>query len=272
MKIGIKPQTLWGRTANVLQKAIFPSRCYICNRFYHLPVKTMGKPLSLSGHFAQLMDRFACSACAADFIAIESPMCIQCGCLFKSREADDHFCGACLATPKRFATARAAGVYDSTLTAVIHRFKYQAKIEMSQPLGYLLWITFRQYWKEKDIDLIVAVPLHRKRLRKRGFNHAHLIIKEWCRRVPEIVKPRLPEKNILERSRPTAPQSALGSKQRLVNVKNAFRVSDGAKVSDKRILVVDDVYTTGATVNECARVLTKAGAKQVDVLTLARAV
>lgn len=272
MQIETKPQALWGRTVNILQKAIFPSKCYICNLLYHLPAQTIGKPLTMSGHFAQLMDRFVCPACAQDFIPIESPMCIQCGYLFKSREGDDHLCGACLATPMRFATARAAGVYDSALTAVIHRFKYQAKIEMSEPLGYLLWTTFRQYWKEKDIDLIVPVPLHRKRLRKRGFNHAHLIIKEWCRIVPEIVMPRMAKKNILERSRRTEPQTTLGSKQRLVNIKNAFRVSDESKVTAKRILLVDDVYTTGATVNECARVLTKAGAKQVDVLTLARAI
>ncbi len=272
MQIEINPQTLLGRTVNILQKAIFPSKCYICNLLYHPRVKTIGKPFTMSGHFAQLMDRFLCPACAQDFIPIESPMCIQCGYLFKSREADDHLCGTCLATPRRFAAARAAGVYDSTLTAVIHRFKYQAKIEMSEPLGYLLWTTFRQYWKEKDIDLIVPVPLHRMRLRKRGFNHVHLIIKEWCRVVPEIVMPRIARKNILERTRHTEPQTALGSKQRLVNIKNAFRVSDGQKVTDKRILLVDDVYTTGATANECARVLTKAGAKQVDVLTLARAI
>ena len=272
MQIEIKPQALLGRAASILQKAIFPSKCYICNRLYHPPAKTIGKPLTMSGHFAQLMERFLCPACAQDFIPIESPMCIQCGYLFKSREADDHLCGACLATPRRFTVARAAGVYDSTLTAVIHRFKYQARIEMSEPLGYLLWTTFRQYWKEKDIDLIVPVPLHRKRLRKGGFNHAQLLIKEWCRMVPEIAMPRIAKKNILERSRRTEPQSALGSKQRLVNIKNAFRVSDESKVTDKRILLVDDVYTTGATANECARVLTKAGAKQVDVLTLARAV
>ncbi len=272
MPIETKTQALLGRTVKILQRAIFPSKCYICNRLYHPPAKTIGKPLTLSGHFAQLMDRFLCPACAQDFIPIESPMCTQCGYLFKSREADDHLCGACLAAPGRFARARAAGVYHSTLTAVIHRFKYQAKIEMSEPLGQLLWATFRQHWKEKDIDLIVPVPLYRKRLRKRGFNHAHLIMKEWSRMAPEIVMPRIAKKNILERIRRTESQTALGSKQRLVNIKNAFRVSDGSMVTDKRILLVDDVYTTGATANECARVLTKAGANQVDVLTLARAV
>jgi len=264
--------TLWERTAQGLQKVVFPPKCYSCNVFYHPCAETTKKPFTLTEHFAQGMTQFLCPVCAKAFVPIASPLCTQCGAPFKSKETDDHLCGVCLATPKHFSAARAAGVYESALTAVIHQFKYHAKSELSKPLGDLLWVTLQRYWEVRDIDLIIPIPLHRTRLRKRGFNQAHLIVKEWGRVAPEIVRPRISKKDILERSRHTEPQTALNSQQRLLSIKNAFRVGDGLKVTDKRVLLVDDVYTTGATVNECAKVLIQAGAGRVDVLTLARAV
>ena len=125
------------------------------------------------------------------------------------------------------------------------------------------------------MDLIVPVPLHVKKLKKRGFNPSFLLVKDWIR-IAEFLHVKVPDIpiniDVLERKRWTEPQTGLGRKERLANVKNAFHIKNGSKINGKSILIVDDVYTTGATVNECAKVLLKGGAGQVDVLTLARAI
>ena len=159
--------------------------------------------------------------------------------------------------------------------AVIHCFKYKGKTQLSRPLGALLFAVFINFWDKMSMDLIVPVPLHGKKLRRRGFNPSFLLVKDWMR-IAEFLHVKIPDIpiaiNVLERKRWTEPQTGLGRKERLANVKNAFNMKNGMKIKGKRILLVDDVYTTGATVNECAKVLLKGGAGQVDVLTLARAV
>lgn len=122
--------------------------------------------------------------------------------------------------------------------------------------------------------MVIPVPLHERKLRIRGFNPSFLLVRNWAR-IFEMLNGHLPvipvEKDILARKKWTAPQTGLGRKERLQNIKNAFAVKDTSKINGKKILLVDDVYTTGATANECAKVLLKGGSKQVDVLTLARA-
>jgi ComF family protein len=138
-----------------------------------------------------------------------------------------------------------------------------------------MFATYLRNWKLNEIDLIIPVPLHRKRLRQRGFNQAYLLVSNWGRitgkmnlRSADVAI----EKKMLFRRRHTAPQTGLGRAERKHNIKKAFGITEPAKINNKRLLLVDDVYTTGATVNECAEVLLKNGAERVDVLTLARAV
>ena len=109
----------------------------------------------------------------------------------------------------------------------------------------------------------------------RGFNQAYLLVYSWnilSGQYPDHPAQLQIERNLLIRAAATVPQSALGRAQRAVNIKNAFDLNDPDKVIDKRILLIDDVYTTGATVNECTRLLLNCGVRHVDVLTLARAV
>lgn len=149
----------------------------------------------------------------------------------------------------------------------MHLFKYAKKASLSKPLGLLTRETFFRFWDNDSVDLVVPVPLHVKRLRERGFNQAHLLIRRWAK-----------EEGIsfdglaLFRSRWTEPQTTLSRAERQKNIKGAFSVVSPQNIKGKRILLVDDVYTTGSTVNECAKVLAKADAEFVDVLTLARAV
>ena len=219
------------------------------------------------------MGPYLCQSCVEQFVPVKSPLCETCGFMFKSREGGDHVCEACIRSRHLFGIARACGVYDKALMAVIHAFKYGEKVQLFHPLSVLLLATFLKYWKNRPIDLIVPVPLNKKRFRKRGFNQAYLLIKDWetvMRRVDFSMQYVKVNHHVLERIRVTLPQTGLGRKDRMSNVKKAFALSMPEAIKDCRVLLVDDVYTTGATVSECARVLLIGGATGVDILTLAR--
>ncbi len=269
-----------------MREAILPSRCLVCKSFfqaaiyenYNLPVKIFNDESSLTYNkkstFNKLMLPFLCSACSTSFVPVESPFCCICGIMFNSRIGDDHICGECIKSPKKFRMARAVGVYEGTFMKTIQQLKYKGKIQLVRPLGMLLFFAFIKYWNNKNrIDLIVPVPLHIKRFRKRGFNQTYLLIKEWLS-FADVFNIKLPhskiERNVLIKNKQTEPQTGLDRKQRQANIKNAFSIGNSSKITGKTILLVDDVYTTGATANECAKVLLNEGAKSVDVLTLAR--
>jgi len=268
------------RAVRAIKDTVFPPRCFSCNSFFYhtLSIHTrgvQGKHCVAHFHFAELMPSFLCSTCLNDFSPIEPPICSMCGKMFKTREGDDHECEDCITSPKHFTIARAAGIYDQSLMDLIHQFKYKGKTQLAKPLGKLLFAALFHIWNNKNIDVIVPVPLHKKRFRKRGFNQAYLLIKDW-EKINETIEVGLLsakiDRNVLIREKHTKPQTGLKRKERLKNIRNAFVVENTERVKGKRVLIVDDVYTTGATTNECARVLLKHGAQSADVLTLARAV
>jgi ComF family protein len=124
-----------------------------------------------------------------------------------------------------------------------------------------------RYWEPHSLDLLIPVPLHPRRLRERGFNQALLLAKELsCRTgIPYF-------KAILKKKKPTLPQVNLSGVEREKGLRGAFHVVEKKKLLGKSVLLVDDVYTTGATVNECSKVLIAGGAGKVDVLTLTHAI
>jgi len=136
-------------------------------------------------------------------------------------------------------------------------------------------LAFLIFWDIDGIDIVLPVPLHPNRIRLRGFNQAYLLIRNWpsiaAHYSCDLSHIRI-ERDVLIRTVPTVPQSTLGRDQRTLNIKNAFDLDRAETILDKKILLVDDVYTTGATANECGRLLLSRGAQKVDVLTLARAV
>jgi ComF family protein len=193
--------------------------------------------------------------------------------MFMGRTGPDHLCGHCSRHPWYFNRARSALVFDASLAVLIHRLKYKGRTGLARPLGLLMLGALRENWQPDEIDAVVPIPLHRRRLRMRGFNQARLLASACLHKQPRgpsgwISIPVAEE--VLERTRRTASQTGLGRRERIANLKNAFRVRPGKRVANRRLLLVDDVFTTGATANECARVLVKAGARHVDVLTLAR--
>ncbi|MGZ3512977.1 MAG: ComF family protein [Thermodesulfobacteriota bacterium] len=168
---------------------------------------------------------------------------------------------------KYFTMARALGAYEGSLQEAIHRWKYEGKTYLTPFFAQWMAEGLSRYWESDSFDLLIPVPLHPQRLRERGFNQALLLVKEISFRTG------IPYgKTVLQKKRPTIPQVTLSGMERERGLRGAFHVTGGEGLLGKSVLLVDDVYTTGATVNECSKVLRRGGAKRVDVLTLAHAI
>ena len=229
---------------------IFPPRCITCEE--------------LLGQHGPLP---FCATCLAGIHFIGSPLCPRCGTPFPVAEGEDHLCGGCLITERPYAVARSVGRYEETLLTAIHRFKYRGKSGIGDLLSEIMADFAEKTWDMKVFSRILPVPLHRRRLRERGFNQAVILARGLSRRF------NIPlDFTSLRRNLFTPPQVGLDRKQRLANVQGAFIVTHPERIAGRRLLLVDDVFTTGSTLNECARVLIQAKAEAVAVLTVARAV
>lgn len=227
---------------------IFPPICSIC-----------GKP------YGSELEVGICPHCISQIKYIETPLCSQCGKPFYSEVLADHLCGNCLTKKRYFNRARAMGYYDGILRKSIHLLKYKLRHNLAFPLANLMADRMQYFFKGTTYHLVVPVPLHPRRLRERGFNQALSLARLMSR------KYKIPlDSCILVRRRKTKQQVGLSEQDRKDNVKGAFSLLKSDKVVDKNVLLVDDVYTSGNTVEECSKVLVKAGARGVDVLTLAR--
>jgi ComF family protein len=271
------------RLTEIFKEAVFPSKCIVCGSFFRFSGKSGLSYIndSVPGSFEpdeitfeKVMAHLICPDCIGGFLPAESPVCSVCGFVFTSREGGDHLCGKCIDLPKHFGKARAVGLYYRAFMEVIHSFKYKGKLQLAVPLETLLFSVLIRHWNINDFDLVVPVPLHVKRFRERGFNQAYLLVKNLAIQAEKFIHEPVGLKigrDLLERIRYTEPQTGLGRDKRMKNIKGAFTVKDVSAVEGKRVLLVDDVYTTGATADECAKALFEGGALSVDVLTLARA-
>jgi ComF family protein len=232
---------------HALLDVILPPICHICHSFI---------PNAGTLHI--------CSACRDRLPLVSSPLCPICGIPFTGT-GGDHRCGACLIHPPHFDSARAHFLYEGAIRDLIHSFKYNQNTKLRYPLALLTLEGMSGFLKEHDPHLIIPVPLHRSRLRKRGFNQAVLLGRVLSR---QLTLPMLT--NTLVRTRSTEPQIELSAAERRLNVKGAFTVNRPDRVAGKRILLLDDVMTTGSTMDECAKELKKAGADVVVAATIAR--
>ncbi len=210
-----------------------------------------------------------CRGCEAklDLKAIRPPFCRVCGIPFASGSSPTHTCASCCIEKPLFIAARSAFIYDGCALDAIHAFKYNGRVALARALGaFAAQASPCPCPCNGRPDVVMPVPLHKTRLKERGFNQSLLIAREISR----LQKTPLDYAN-LRRIRPTDPQVRLSAKERPKNVKGAFALEKPNTVRGKTVLLVDDVYTTGATIRECAVVLNRAGAK-VFAVTLARAV
>jgi ComF family protein len=258
------------RLRRIVGQGLFPYRCCNCDRLY----------APAAGHernepeLLRLLGGFLCMQCGGLLVPITSPFCTVCGRPFATDHGLDHVCSRCESTAYGFSAARSAVVYASSMRRIVHLYKYRECPQLARPLGAILWRALLSYWQPDQFDLVIPVPLHRKRLRRRGYNQSALLLRPWPKLAaacPDIQGRFRIMPDLMDRHRATKPQTGLDADARRANMRNAFRIRRPSLVKAKHVLLIDDVLTTGATANACARVLKRAGAASVRVLTLARA-
>ena len=197
---------------------------------------------------------------------ITAPLCARCGTPFAdvyTGTAETLVCGACLDHPPEFNRARAVFLYEANSRSLVTRFKYADRTDLAPALAR--WIARAGASILEDADLILPVPLHCWRLLSRTYNQSALLARRLARMtsVPSAF-------NTLRRTRETPTQGGLTAAARRQNMARAFKVIRPEQVEDKHVVLIDDVLTTGATLNACARVLKSAGATSVDALVVGR--
>ena len=227
---------------------IYPMRCVIC-----------GEDLDPEGAL------YLCPEHRRRIHFIEESFCSICGKKLYTLPEDDLICSNCRETKRYFDLGYTTAIYEEIIQTMIHDFKYKGKEFLKYPLRQMVYDGIFRHVNYRDIDIIIPVPLHWRRYMHRRFNQALELARLTSKKLDiPIVKRNL------RRIRYTTPQVYISPEERLTNIKGAFQVMDAGALRGKRVMLVDDVLTTGATLNECARVLKKAKVKEITVVTLAQ--
>ena len=226
---------------------IFPRHCLNCAMLLERP-----GPIDL------------CPGCSARLLFIGAPHCPVCGLMYCKSAGDSHPCTLCGLEKYAFDRARAVFAYNKVVAKMIHSLKFSGK-----RTGLRTMAALAEHSLLKQLscpDIIIPVPLHPRKLRSRGFNQSQLLASVLFADQGHKIR------SALIRIRPTRPQLGLRGVERRQNVAGAFAVPEPEMIRGRSVCLVDDVFTTGTTVNECAKSLKKAGAARVEVATLARVV
>jgi ComF family protein len=248
---------------DAIVSVLFPAGCRLCEQ---LLVRANRVPI--------------CEECLASFAAIPGRVCQICGSppetsfgtiprspeATDTTEADQPLCAACRVRTYRFDRARSYAVYDGALVRAIVMLKFERIEPLGRWFAERLVEVVRREAETLAADVVVPVPLHRERERERGYNQADLIAKPLAKRLGLPYRAAL-----LMRTRPRPDKQVLSLSERWESVRGAFATRPGSQVDKLRVLLVDDVVTTGATLDACAKALRGAGAKSVIGLTVARA-
>lgn len=231
---------------------IYPEKCRQCDVATHI-----GRESNCE---VPPPNRFFCSDCWGEIEGIGPFCCPLCSFPFQSEAAlshsPNHVCGDCRADPPYFTKAVTPYRYEGALAKAIQLLKYEEQVALATPLSALLIDALAGM----KIDLVTGIPLHPAKLRSRSFNQSLLLAKKVAQHFSWSFQVA-----VMRRIRETMPQVGLSKKARQKNVRGVFSVQQQKMISGKRVLLVDDVYTTGATLKEGAKVLIKAGAKEVIV-------
>ncbi len=243
----LKNSRIFYAALDLFSSALFPEVCYFCGS-------------SVTGEGSVI-----CADCRNSIRIVSEPFCDLCGLpLSTFDDFASTICGRCLTKPPPYDKARYGVYYEQSVRTGITRLKFHSSLFNVRPIGELLVQAFNTHYSSERFDSIIPVPVHRKRLISRGFNQAISVSKRLSESTGIFL-----DRTALVKSRDTAPQVGLPRSKRLVNLKNAFNISSPERISGKRILIIDDVSTTGATVSEAARAVRKVGAAYVAILVVA---
>ncbi|MDO8675817.1 MAG: ComF family protein [Candidatus Omnitrophota bacterium] len=229
------------------QQLVFPDHCALCRAFLN------------DGRHKQL-----CDVCRASIPFNVPPFCRLCPRRLEIFTPDG-ICPACAARSPSYDAGWSACLYDESMRRLLHAFKYSGKTRLAPAFAQVLNAFIDTYHIPLNrFDFCVPVPLHPARLRERGFNQSEILCGVLRGRYGLACRG-----DILARTRSTEPQAALGAKERWTNLEGAFRINHSDAVADKSVLIVDDLFTTGATAEAASRALKEAGAAYAGILTLA---
>ncbi len=240
---------MWSALAHGLLEMLYPRRCAACAR----PLRD-----------DTTADGLVCRQCWETIGFVAPPLCCRCG-RHRTPGARSRWCPSCMRATLHFDRAAAPCRFEGTIQELIHRLKYRGHVKLALPLSTLMARHIVTHGLPIDhFDMIMPIPLHTARLRERGFNQAHALAQPLAR---AFAKPLAD--GILRRHRATRTQTDLAPAERIANVAGSFSVTAPAVVHGKHILLVEDVYTTGATCSAAACALKSAGAGIVQAITLA---
>lgn len=212
---------------------------------------------------------YFCNACWAQMQFVEPPWCEMCGTPLRSAFSSDadgsEVCDACAKAPPRYGKLRTIAFYEAALQEAIHLFKFEKRTGLAKPLIQLMLAHLPDDCRIEDYHFILPIPIHKKRLRERGFNQSRLLAEGIAKAkgVPIAT-------DIFVRHKNTKAQSSLAGRERQENITDAFELRKPDAIFGKRLLLIDDVFTTGATIREAVKELWNADPGEIDVLTLAR--
>jgi competence protein ComFC len=234
--------------SNAVLGLIYPEVCQLCQT-----------------HRASPAEGYVCAQCWTQVRFIRPPFCDRCGLPFEGEISTKFVCTNCHDMELFFSSARSAVVAKTAVLEVIHRFKYNRALWFENFLADLLLREALPVLRGEKFDAVIPVPLHPLKFREREFNQAELLARPLARALDIPV-----ETKILQRVSTTLTQTKLSREQRAANMAGAFAVPEKIALGDKKFILVDDVLTTGATTNACAKALRGAGAAEVRVWTVAR--
>lgn len=237
---------------------LFPRRCPVCEKIRTFPKSI--EPLT------NLCSFFICKDCFDKLSFIEGALCTRCG--RKLASSASALCPSCKNKKRTFDSGAALFDHDDAAKKIIYDFKFHQQKDHADLLGFLLALRMKERLQDWNPEVIIPVPLHKKRLRERGFNQALLLAQTlsfWLKKACGFLIPV--DACALQRVRKTQLQKTLHPKERMQNVKDAFALQEHSPFPYKRVLLVDDIFTTGATLDACAKTLKAGGCEQVFFLT-----
>ncbi|MCL1845406.1 MAG: ComF family protein [Defluviitaleaceae bacterium] len=204
--------------------------------------------------------RFFCARCESLFVPISAPLCARCS---APASIEATACPSCFGKNYHFEKNFASFVYDELLRELLHDIKFREKKRVAEALGWLWAKNCLHFPEDIETFTMVPMPMHAKKKRERGFNQAEILT------LPLAAALKIPMSNVLVRTVDTPPQSEVHPSQRAENVRNVFEIRKNAQVVGKNFILTDDIFTTGASLNECARILKNCGAARVLCMNLA---